>query len=735
VRFPIRVITLFCISISITTAPVYCADEQESGRPAPAQHANRLIREKSPYLLQHAHNPVDWYPWGDEAFRKAKDEDKPILLSIGYSTCHWCHVMEEESFSDPLVAEMMNMTFVSIKVDREERPDIDSVYMTAAQLMSGRGGWPLTILMTPEKKPFFAATYIPKEDRFDRTGLLSLIPSVARAWRERRDAIDGSAEQIAVAIQNAVTPAGGKTLDHDALANGYNSLAARFDAQRGGFLPAPKFPRAHQYLFLLRYWKRTGDATALEIVERTLQMMPRGGIYDHLGFGFHRYSTDPNWLVPHFEKMLYDQALLALAYVETYQATGKPEYRRIAEEIFTYVLRDMRDPRGGFYSAEDADSEGKEGKFYVWTEEEIRAILGADADLFAAAYGIQKDGNYKDPVGEPTGRANIIHLVRTAEQLAAERDLPADTVRQQLERARQKLFAAREKRIHPLKDDKVLTDWNGLMIAALAAAAQAFDAPQYEAAAREAADFILRTLRTKDGRLLHRYRAGDAAIAGHLDDYAFTIWGLLNLYETSFDLRYLEAAIDLERQSVALFWDDQAGGFFLTAKDAETLLARPKEIYDGATPSGNSVQFLNLLRIARITADTELESRADKLVRAVSGDVLRSPASSPHLLSGAAFALGPSFEVVLAAANPASEDTQAMRRALYSRFVPNKVVVFRPAGEEEPRIARIAPYTKPQRAIRGKATAYVCTNYNCKLPTTDPIVMLELVAEGKTSGP
>ena len=722
-RSLLKLIALLGVSLWITTPSAWCGERRGEATPrAPAPYTNHLANEKSPYLQLHAHNPVDWYPWGDEAFRKAKEENKAIFLSIGYATCHWCHVMEQESFSDPLVGELMNATFVSIKVDREERPDIDSVYMTVSQMLTGGGGWPLTILMTPDRKPFFAATYIPKEDRFGRAGLLTLIPEVSKAWREKHTEIDKSAEQITASLRERTNGAAGGELTKEALADAYRQLASRFDPVRGGFLPAPKFPSPHQLIFLLHYWKRTGDAKALAMVEKTLDSMQRGGIFDQIGFGFHRYSTDPQWLVPHFEKMLYDQAMLAMAYTEAYQATHKSAYRVTAERVFEYVLRDMRAPNGAFYSAEDADSEGREGKFYLWREAEIRALLGDDADLFIAAYGVEKGGNFQ---GDEV-HANILHVAKTPAAIASERKLPRREVEQRLDAARKKLFATRERRVHPPKDDKILTDWNGLMIAALAEAAQTFNRPDYDAAARRAANFLLRTMRTKDGRLLHRFRDGDAAIAGKLDDYAFLAWGLLNLYESSFDILYLQAAIDLQRVPQRHFADVTSGGFFLTADDAEQLLTRPKESYDGAIPSGNSVVLLNLIRIGRITGDLSYEIEADKLIRAFSADVTRSASAHTGFLLGLDFALGPSFEIVLVGKRDAA-DLTALRAALADQFLPNKVVLFRPAGEGAPPITAIAGFTKSQIAIRNRATAYVCTNYVCKLPTSDSIRMIELL--------
>ncbi|HYS54621.1 MAG TPA: thioredoxin domain-containing protein [Thermoanaerobaculia bacterium] len=713
----IRFLLIGIVTFWTTASTVWCGERQvETPAKAPESYTNHLANEQSPYLQLHAHNPVDWYPWGEEAFRKAKEENKPIFLSIGYATCHWCHVMEQESFSDPLIGEMMNATFVSIKVDREERPDIDSVYMTVSQMITGGGGWPLNILMTPDKKPFFVSTYIPKEDRFGRPGLLRLIPEVAKAWRDRTGDIRVSAEKITAALEQNSGGAAGGQLTRDALKEAYGQLASRFDPVRGGFLPAPKFPAPHQLLFLLRYWKRTGDAKALSMVEKTLEAMRRGGIFDQIGFGFHRYSTDPEWLVPHFEKMLYDQAMLAMAYTEAYQATHKAEFRETAQQIFEYVLRDMRGPTGGFYSAEDADSEGREGKFYLWTEAEIRAVTGPDADLVIETYGIKKGGNFTSVEGDV--HANVLHLVVSPAPVDAQR---------RLEAARKKLFAARGRRVHPSKDDKILTDWNRLTIAALAEAAQVFDRPDYDAAARRAADFLLTRMRTRDGRLLHRFRGDQAAIPGKLDDYAFLTWGLLNLYESSFDIRYLQAAIDLQRVALQHFADVK-GRFFLTADDAEQLLTRPKESFDGAIPSGNSAELLDLIRIGRITGDAIYESAADKLVRAFSGDVTAAPYGHTALLSGLDFALGPSFEIVLAGTTAAS-DLKPLRAALGRQFLPNKVVLFRPAGESEPPVTKIAAFTRPQVAIRNKATAYVCTNYVCKLPTTEPATMVKLLTE------
>ena len=704
-------------------------EQQRGDRPAgrPEKGHNRLIFEKSPYLLQHADNPVDWYPWGPEPFEKARREDKPIFLSIGYSTCHWCHVMEHESFEDPEVAKLMNEVFVSIKVDREERPDLDNIYMSVCQMLTGSGGWPLTIIMTPDKKPFFAGTYFPKENRFGRIGMLDLIPRIKEIWITKRDEVVKSANQITAALGQVSKYPPGEELGEPTLKSGYKHLAQRFDEQYGGFGSAPKFPTPHNLLFLLRYWKRTGNEKSLWMVEKTLQAMRNGGIYDHVGFGFHRYSTDQLWLVPHFEKMLYDQALLAMAYTEAYQATGKGEYAQTAREIFTYVMRDMMAPTGGYYSGEDAESQGEEGKFNLWTEEEIRQVLPAEeADLIITVFNVSKEGNFHDEAtGKRRGR-NILYLQGTLDEIASDLKISERDIRKRLEDARGKLFAAREKRIHPHKDDKILTDWNGLMIAALAKGARVLDEPRYGEAAKQALDFILKNMRNPDGRLLHRYRNDEAALPAYVDDYAFLIWGMIELYETTFEVGYLQTALKLNDDLLEHFWDDQTGGFYFTAGDTEKLLVRQKDIYDGAIPSGNSVAALNLLRLGRITANTNLEEKAAKIGRAFSKAVKQSPSAYTQLMLAVDFEAGPSYEVVIAG-NSGAEDTKAMLRALRTHFAPNKIVLFRPSEKESPDIIRLAEYTKYQSSIDGKATAYVCLNYQCKLPTTDTRKMLELL--------
>ncbi|MGA9111954.1 MAG: thioredoxin domain-containing protein [Smithella sp.] len=682
--------------------------------------SNRLINEKSPYLLQHAQNPVDWYPWGEEAFKKAKQEDKPIFLSIGYSTCHWCHVMERESFENEKVAGLLNDTFVNIKVDREERPDIDAVYMKVCQLMTQSGGWPLTIIMTPDKKPFFAATYIPPETKYGHTGLMDIIPRIKFLWQNKRADLLSASAEITKALKQS-TKSKARDLGEETLHRAYRSLSMSFDRTFGGFGTAPKFPTPHNFFFLLRYWRRTGDAEAQRMVEHTLQNMRRGGIYDQIGFGFHRYSTDARWIVPHFEKMLYDQALMAMAYIELYQATGKKVYENTAREIFTYVLRDMTDEQGGFYCAEDADSEGVEGKFYLWTQDEIRGILtNREVDLFMSRYWHPDDIAVQGMQEIPAGHfiAHLPPLENIGQEETGELSV--------MESIREKLFAIREKRVHPHKDDKILTDWNGLMIAALARGAQVFDEPVYAKAALRAMDFIMQSMQTEEGRLLHRYRDGHAAIEANIDDYSFMIWALLELYEATFQTQHLSKALGYQSRLFDSFRDDKEGGFFFTSDDAEELLTRPKELYDGAIPSGNSIAYINAIRLSRITGKPDMDNTAREIYKAFRTQADAMPTAHTQFLCGLDFAIGPSSEVIIAG-NMDQTDTRAMLAALRRSFVPNKVVIFRPASETAPDIETVAPFVQSHLAINGRATAYVCTNFTCALPTNDPQKMLELL--------
>ncbi len=694
---------------------------------------NRLIHENSPYLLQHAHNPVDWYPWGEEAFLRAREEGKPIFLSIGYSACHWCHVMEEESFADPKIAKLLNDVFVCIKVDREERPDIDQIYMAAAYVLTGAGGWPLTIFMTPDRKPFFAASYIPKESRYGMTGLLDLVPRISRIWQSQRQDLENAGGRVLEALQDAArTPPGEGELPETVLDEAYEIFFRIFDGENGGFGDAPKFPTPHSLIFLLRYGNRTGKAPAYAMVEKTLHAMRRGGIFDQIGYGFHRYSTDAEWFVPHFEKMLYDQALLVIAYTEAYLATGREEFARTARETIAYVLRDMTDPAGGFYSAEDADSEGEEGKFYLWTKAEIIGILGEeDGERFCRIFNVTEPGNYREqPGGRRTGK-NILRLRRPLTSWAHEFSTSEEDLSWFVESARQKIFSAREERVRPARDDKILTDWNGLMIAALAKAARAFDNPDYLAAAERATGFVLDRLRRADGRLLHRYRKGKADLAATLDDYAFMLWALIEVYEASFSPGYLRTATDLSRDLVARYRDCSHGGFFFTPDD-EDVPVRQKPVYDGAMPSGNSVAMYTLFILGRMTANLELEETANRTRQTFADTVRESPAAYSHFLTAHEFMLGPNFEVIVCGV-PGAEDTSVMVRAIRSHYTPDAVVIFRPSGEETPEIVEVAGFTRDIVAIEESATAYVCTNYACDIPTTDPEEMLRLIGSKERS--
>ena len=683
---------------------------ENSGRPA-----NRLIRAKSPYLLQHAYNPVDWFEWSDEAFEKARREDKPLFVSIGYSTCHWCHVMERESFEDEEVARAVNATWVSVKVDREERPDLDNLYMSACQAMTGSGGWPLNILMTPDKRPFYAATYLPKRGYEGRPGMMELAEAIASMWSTRRDEAVASAESVVEFLRRSADSPAGRPVEAWVLDRAFEQFEERHDRVHGGFGEAPKFPSAHQLLFLLRHWKRAGEKRALAMVERTLGAIRAGGVFDQVGFGVHRYATDARWLVPHFEKMLYDQAMLAIACAEAFQASGNRDYERTAREVVTYVLRDMTSPGGAFFSGEDADSEGVEGKFYTWSARELREALGGDAEFAIRAFGVQEEGNFAEESRLRRTGANILHLPEPIGQ--------ADLAR--LETVRETLLRAREKRVRPHRDDKVLADWNGLMIAALATCARAFDEPDYSRVAAKAADFILRSMRAGDGRLLHRFRDGEAAIPAFADDYAFLVWGLIELYESTFDAKWLEAALALNDDLLAHFRDETSGGFFQTADEGEELLVRPKPGIDGAIPSANSVAALNLLRLARLTGREELAREGRRTLDAFADQVRNVPTAFAMMLSAADFALGPSSEVVVAG-KPEAPDTRAMLRALGARFLPGTVVLLRPGGPKAP-IARLAPFTERQVPVDGGAAAYVCRDSACRAPTTDPAEMLRLI--------
>ncbi|MFP4527970.1 MAG: thioredoxin domain-containing protein, partial [Candidatus Kapaibacterium sp.] len=611
-------------------------------------YSNRLASESSPYLLQHANNPVDWYPWGDEAFEAARVQDKPIFLSIGYSTCHWCHVMERESFENKEIARMMNETFINIKVDREERPDIDSIYMSVCQMLTGGGGWPLTILMTPDRRPFFAGTYFPPDSLPGRIGVLELCRRVKNLWQFQRDDLMNSAEQITARLREE--PAGAsQSLGIETIQDAFLELKKSYDEKRGGFGTEPKFPSPQNFRLLARYTDRTDDPQATEMAANTILKMRDGGIWDQIGGGFHRYSTDPKWLVPHFEKMLYDQAWMMIASAELYQATGDDSFAEIIAGIDRYVSRDLQSGEGIYYSAEDADSEGIEGKFYVWNASEIIAALGDDADLAMDYYNIKPDGNFFPEHGQELRGGNILHRSGNAEELREKFNLNKNEFSEKIDSINHKLFEIREKRVRPGLDDKALTDWNAMMIAAYAIAGRATEKGDYIYKARKAYEFIKSTMRTPDG-LLHRWRRGEAGIDAMLDDYAFLIFALTELYEATYEPSYLSDALELMSEMNDRFLDRGNGGYYNSAAGARDLIARRKDIYDGAIPSGNSINITNLVRLARLTGRRELEAIAQRNLDAFSAQIANYPAGFAEMLCGLDFVLGPSHEVVIAGA-------------------------------------------------------------------------------------
>ena len=699
----------------------------DAGSPSSAAtKKNRLAAEKSPYLLQHADNPVDWYPWGEEAFKKAREEDKPIFLSIGYATCHWCHVMAHESFEDPIVAALMNDAFINIKVDREERPDIDQVYMSVCQMLTGSGGWPLTIIMTPDKVPFYAGTYLPREGRYGRIGMIELVPRVQQLWASERDKVLASAEQISARLTTVSQPQLAGKVDPNLPDRAYRELSSRYDASNGGFGSAPKFPSPHNLLFLSRYSVLNNQPEAIRMVDHTLEAMRQGGIFDQVGYGFHRYSTDAEWLVPHFEKMLYDQAMLVLASTEASLAGTDPTHRRTVNEIVSYVLRDMTSPEGGFYSAEDADSEGEEGLLYLWSVEDFDDVLGAEDAAFAAAvWNATADGNFSDEASGEQNGANILHLKGSTSDTATRMEMEEAAFEKRLEVMRSKLFDYREDRIHPLKDDKILADWNGLMAAALARAGSVFGEETYVEAAEQSVAFVLGSMREK-GRLQHRWRDGELTIPAFLDDHVFLIFALLELYDATLNPAHLVSAVELQKTTDELFWDAENGGYFFSPDDGEKLLVRQKEVYDGAIPSGNSVAARNLLRLARLTGQTAFADRADAIFAAFAADTGRSASAHSHLADAMLFASSSSLEIVIAG-DPEATDTQAMLHQLRSTYLPQAVTLVIAPDAEGDAIRKLAPFTEGHVPIDGQAAAYVCRNFSCQMPTTDPKKLAELL--------
>ena len=679
------------------------------------KHTNRLIDETSPYLLQHAHNPVDWYPWGEEALNLAKNLDKPILLSIGYSACHWCHVMERESFENEKIAAIMNKYYINIKVDREERPDLDEIYMSAVQIMTGSGGWPMTVFLTPELKPFYGGTYFPPDDRYGRPGFPKLLEAVEDAYRSKREEINEQAEKLVSHINQISNPKGVEnlSLDDKIIEQAFYHYQNRFDSQHGGFGQAPKFPPGMGLILLLRYWKRSGNSRALHIVEFTLEKMARGGMNDQLGGGFHRYSTDEIWLTPHFEKMLYDNSLLTVTYLEAFQATGKPFYREVVEETLGYILREMYDQQnGGFYSTQDADSEGEEGKFFVWTPDEVEQILGqADAKVFCDFYDVTDHGNFE--------HQNILWVKTPTDLYTKKTNIEQTDLINILSRCKKKLFDAREKRIKPGLDDKILTSWNGLMIRSMGLAYQILGDPRYLEAAETSAKFILKELVQKNGHLLRTHRAGKSHLNACLEDYSYFIAGLIELYQASFDPHWLREANRLNQIMISQFWDSQNGGFFFTGKDHPELIVRSKSAYDGATPSGASMAVHVLLRLAILLNQPDLKEKAKITFSLYDHTMKTAPSGSAQMLCGVDFLIDAPKEIAIVG-NPLSEQTQEILRNIHRRFVPNKVIaLLNPNTEEKQEIEELIPLLAGKTSIDGKTTIYVCQNYACQLPTTD----------------
>jgi uncharacterized protein YyaL (SSP411 family) len=670
---------------------------------SPKKYTNHLINETSPYLLQHAHNPVDWYPWGEEAFAKAKAEDKPVLVSIGYSACHWCHVMEHESFEDEETARLMNEHFVNIKVDMEERPDVDQIYMTFVQLTTGRGGWPMNVFMTADKLPFFGGTYFPPVSRYNMPGFTQILVSVAEAYRDKRDELMHSANDILGEMRRVglseFSPVG---LSVEQLDTAFNSFARTFDAVNGGFGGAPKFPPSMSLEFLLRYYKRTGSENALDIVKKTAEKMAYGGICDQLGGGFHRYAVDSVWLVPHFEKMLYDNAQLIRVYLHLYQITKDELYKRVAAETLAYVMREMLDVKGAFYSTQDADSEGVEGKFFVWTPEEIEEILGEkDAQIFSFFYDVSEEGNFEEK--------NILNMKVSPAETAKLFKLTENELHEILSRGRERLFATREKRIKPFRDEKVLTAWNGLMLAAFAEAAAVLDREDLLDVAKRNADFVLENLQ-KDGRLLRTWKDGEAKLNAYLEDYANFADGLLELYQASGETRYLKEAKRLADVMVTEFWDEERGGFFFTSNDHEELLVRTKDYTDNASPSGNSAAADVFLKLSKLVGDERYERFAVTVLRLTAAQIGRYPQGFGRALSAIEFYMSKVKEIVII-----GEKGSGLEKAIFREFLPGKVVVLSENAEAD---AEFIPLLQDRGMIEGKPTAYVCEDFVCQRPVT-----------------
>ncbi|HET7230101.1 MAG TPA: thioredoxin domain-containing protein [Longimicrobium sp.] len=682
---------------------------------------NRLADETSPYLLQHAHNPVDWYPWGAEALGRARAEDRPILLSVGYSACHWCHVMERESFEDEETAALMNRLFVNVKVDREERPDIDSIYMNAVQQMTGHGGWPMTMFLTPRGEPFYGGTYYPPQPRHGMPSFRQVLAAVDEAWRERRGDVEQSAGEIRSALaQTGAAAPGQSPLDAEVLERAYAGVARRFEPRWGGLGSAPKFPQPMLLELLLRHWKRTGTPEALRMADFTLRMMAAGGMYDHVGGGFARYSTDNQWLVPHFEKMLYDNALLSRAYLHAWQATGDDAHRTVVEETLAWVEREMTSPEGGFYSALDADSEGVEGKFYLWAPAEVDELLGLeDGPLFRRYYDVSEAGNFEG--------SNILHTAHGVDEIAAAAGVEAERLRQVIERGRKILYDVRAKRVWPGLDDKVLTSWNAMMLHSFAEAARVLEREDWLEIARRNAEFLTSRL-MQDGRLLRTYKDGRAKIPAFLEDHALLADALVSVYEATWDARWVHEARTLADAMIERFWEEDEGAFYDTAKDAEALVVRPRDVFDNATPSGNSAAVMALLRLAELTGEHRYRGVAERALGAMGEYMARVPMGFGHLLCALDYALATPVEVAIIGRR-GGEDTRALLRTLHHAYLPNTVLAFAaPDGGGD--AGAIIPLLEGRTAQGGRATAYVCERLACKQPVTDPAALAEQLGLG-----
>jgi uncharacterized protein YyaL (SSP411 family) len=683
---------------------------------------NHLIHETSPYLLQHAHNPVDWYPWGEEAFEKARSENKPVLLSIGYSACHWCHVMAHESFEDEEIAKLMNENFVNIKVDREERPDLDQIYMNAVQMMTHHGGWPMTVFLTPDAVPFYGGTYFPPQDRYNMPGFPRVLIGVAEAYRDRQDDILETGTSLVNELRRLSTTGGSDhPLEIELLNAAYAGIIRNYDSTNGGFGGAPKFPPAMTLEFLLRTHARWGNQKALEMVRFTCEQMANGGIYDQLGGGFHRYSTDARWLVPHFEKMLYDNALLSRLYLHDFQVSQSPKVRETAEGILDYVLREMTDPAGGFYSTQDADSEGHEGKFFVWDIKEIQATLSeTQASLFCSYYNITENGNFEGK--------NIPNVTRSLEELATGHNVPVSALEESLKESKRKLFELRETRVKPDRDEKILTAWNGLMMASFAEAGVILNRPDYTEAARRNAEFVLANLR-RDGVLLRTWKDGVAKFNAYLEDYAFLSEGLVTLFETTGEFRWLKEALALTDHMIEEFWDSEGGGFFFTGKSHENLIVRSKDYFDNATPSGNSVAAMLLLRLATLTDNDNYRNLAIAVLREVGDSARRYSSGFGYALSAADFLLSTPKEIAIVGKDPS--DIETLLHEAWHRYLPNKVVA--PSFADESEVAKALPLLDNRPRLNGLATAYVCEHYTCKTPVTDVAALAEQLSASNQS--